>query len=56
MQEDKLTHSERVRLECLNQAIQSSGAHVGRSNSTESIIKRAQDFEDFVVYPRPSRP
>jgi len=45
MHEDKLEHDERLRLECLAQAIQSN---LGRPKSTVDTVKRAAAFEAFV--------
>lgn len=46
MIEDKLNHAERVRLECVAQAVARS---MGRPNSTEGILKDAAEFEKFVL-------
>lgn len=50
MHEDKLTHDERLRLECLAQA-QNSGWAMGAPRSTQDIVSRAKAFEDFVRGP-----
>ena len=47
MIEDKLDHDERLRLECLAQAINST--HMNPlSVPAEKIIERAKQFEEFV--------
>ena len=45
MPEDKLTHDERLRLECLAQA-NLAGARAGMS--PESVVRAAQEFEQYV--------
>lgn len=45
MIEDKLDHDERLRLECLAQAIARSGMS---QLSDEVLLKRAKTFEDYV--------
>lgn len=45
MIEDKLTHDERLRLECLAQAV--AAEHVMRGGS-QGIVARAAQFEEFV--------
>lgn len=47
MLEDQLTHDERLRLECLAQAIASTGSIVTR-NDIMIVINRARVFEEFV--------
>lgn len=46
MIEDKLTHDERLRLECLNQSIQ-RGSRM--TTSPELIIQEAKEFEKYVL-------
>lgn len=55
MHEDKLTHDERLRLECLAQAVVASGAAAGRSQTAEDIVARARKFETFVRGATPDR-
>lgn len=43
MIEDKLSREERIRLEALNQAV-----NVGRLNSDEQIVERAERFERYI--------
>lgn len=43
MIEDKLTHDERIRLECLAQAIGRD-----RTGNTDQILALARSFEEFV--------
>lgn len=45
MIEDKLTHNERLRLECIAQAVAS---HIGQAPTTEQLIKRAERIEQYV--------
>lgn len=45
--DDKLTHDERLRLECLAQAISLSTAKLG-GESPEQIVKVAQAFQSYV--------
>lgn len=45
MIEDKLTHDERLRLECIAQSI---AFHTMKNNSTEIIIETASRFEKFI--------
>jgi len=49
MQEDKLLHAERLRLEALAQAIVSSGAAAGRVQTTTDILHRAAAFEGYII-------
>lgn len=46
MIEDKLNRFERIRLECLAQAIAKT---MGRGASSEVIIREAQAFEKYVL-------
>lgn len=47
MPEDKLTHDERLRLECLAQAV---GLHaIGPKPSPEVIVTEAKAFEKYVA-------
>lgn len=46
MQEDKLTHGERLRLECLAQAV--ALYSMRPSPSIDIIIKSAKEFEGFL--------
>lgn len=48
-QEDKLRPAERVRLEALTQAVQSSGGPVGITTVGSDIIRRAKAFEDYII-------
>lgn len=45
MLEDKLTHDERLRLECIAQA---NMAAAGRPTSAEVLIAKAKEFEEYV--------
>lgn len=45
MIEDKLTREERIRLECLNQAMQGS---IGRQMSAEGVIENAKRYEHYI--------
>lgn len=47
MIEDKLSKDQRIRLECLAQAVASS-AIIGQAN-TETLIIKAARFEKFIV-------
>ena len=49
MHEDKLTHDERLRLECLAQA--NASAMSGRPQSFRDVIERAKAYEAFVRGP-----
>lgn len=51
MIEDKLSHAERLRLECLAQAVQHS--QVPGSADAYEIVSRARIFESFVRDPEP---
>lgn len=44
--EDKLTHDERVRLECIEQAIVSFSM---KSCTEDTIIIRAKEFEKYIL-------
>ena len=44
MMEDKLSTDQRVRLECLAQAV----ARAGHTKHTEEVIKDAEQFEQYV--------
>lgn len=46
MIEDKLLHDERVRLECVAQAVARS---MGRPTSIEGLLKDASEIEKFVL-------
>lgn len=46
MMEDKLNHEERLRLECIAQAVAAEHAMVGRGS--QGIIARAAEFEKYV--------
>lgn len=48
MMEDKLTHDERLRLECVAQAVVSLGAPAGRSVGDDAIVRRAAQIEAYV--------
>jgi hypothetical protein len=54
--EDKLTHDERLRLECIAQAAVSTGAAAGRPVSAEQVIETACRFERFIAEPGPEAP
>jgi len=60
MIEDRLTHEERLRLECLAQSVARSGMVLGRSENDTNIVDRAKLFEDYVSGRRdgdkPARP
>lgn len=45
MIEDKLSHDERLRLECVAQAVSSSTLN---GNSAEGIVYKASKFEDYI--------
>lgn len=49
MVEDKLTHDERLRLECLAQAVALHA--MGNKPSADVLIKYAEDFEAWVKEP-----
>lgn len=46
--EDKLTHDERLRLECLAQAVASCTGHV-REVSSGQILEKAEQFQEFLL-------
>lgn len=46
--EDKLTHDERLRLECVAQAVQLSAIHVARRGGASPVLEMAADLEKFV--------
>lgn len=48
MIEDKLTHDERLRLECLAQSIASHASRLGKPASDSDIRRTAEVFERFV--------
>jgi hypothetical protein len=49
MQEDKLKSMERLRLECLAQALNYSGIHHAPERSTSNVIKVAKKFEHYLI-------
>lgn len=52
MIEDKLTHDERLRLECLSQAVAKHASFGGGTKpSDEAIISTARSFEKFMKEP-----
>lgn len=46
---EDLRPSERVRIEALTQAVQSSGGPVGITTVGSDIIRRAKAFEDYII-------
>lgn len=53
MIEDQLTHDERLRLECLAQAVQSRASSGPGANHPANIVQSAERFERFVRDPEP---
>lgn len=48
MTEDKLSHDERVRLECLAQAHLTLGAPAGRVATADKVVEVATRYERFL--------
>lgn len=48
MEEDKLTHDERLRLECLAQANVTLGATVGKSPHFANVTDYAKAYETYI--------
>ena len=48
MTEDKLSHDERLRLECLNQATQLFAVDHNVKPAPEHVVKRARVYEQYV--------
>lgn len=48
MHEDKLSHGERIRLECIAQAINSLGPGFGAQDSNK-VVEVALKFEEYVL-------
>jgi hypothetical protein len=48
MIEDKLTREERVRLECIAQAVQTLGAPM-RSTTSDRVLDVAASYETFIL-------
>jgi hypothetical protein len=49
--EDKLTHDERLRLECIGQAVQANARLSGQPSSPEKIISDAKEFSKYIWGP-----